>query len=331
MSLTPSEVFEGRLREQGTFNESTTWRGGNGQRANRPRTVTAHTPDDYNRRQVARRPRPRTRLQYGGHTSTDSYSRVSHHTPQAAQPGASGSQETSFVEAARERHPGLRKRPTASKQGTSHTSQPPVRGTSGDTGYRRLLSDTRIHIPETFESTPLLAGTSGGAAITGSGIATGAAVAGGALLAGGATAAIVNRLKEKGATLPGSDYVGPGNDVNIDAPRHASDAIAKEHDVGYSDLIRRGHAGQLSEQEFAEGIDFLDKEAIAKFAENFHNSGEWHSFVGRWGLWIKNRVEEITGPLYPSFPGKQWVDGRTFIQKTSPIGLVCRNLRSVTL
>lgn len=307
MALTPSEVFEGRLRANSTFGSNTTWRAPNGQSGinNRGR-VTSHSPANYNRRQNRPRVKPRTRLQYGGYDSSAPYSRVSYNTPQTVTRPAERVQETSFTEAQRERNPGIRQRQNTSSQ------------------IERIGDSVRINVPESFESTPLLSGASAGTGlgVSGSTLLTAGAVSGGALAAGAVTAAVANRIKEKGATLPGSEYVGPGNSINIDAPRSASDAIAKEHDVGYNELNERALRGELSEREFAEGIDFLDKEAIQKFAENFRSSGEWHSFVGRWGLWIKNRIEEVTGPIYPSFPGKLWdVYGKIFIHKINLIGL----------
>lgn len=318
MALTPSEVFEGRLRATNQFASGSTWRDPNGQR-NQPR-VTAHTPEEYNRRQTAPRSRPRTRLQYGGYERTNPYSTVSHTAAEARAKVHRNLQESSFIEASRERNPGLRQRPS-----------PVERNQEPGSGEQRVWNydpsggrDIRINIPETLETLPLLGGTTGGGIATTSSLAAGAAVTGGAVGLGALTAAAVNRFKEKGATLPGTDYVGPGNNINIDAPRSASDAIAKEHDINYRDLLNAANAGQITVKQFAAVLDHFDNKAIQQFAENFHNSGEWQSFVGRWGLYFKNRIERVTGPLYPTFPaGKQWAaDGKIFTLARNPIGVV---------
>lgn len=296
MAFTPSEVFEQHVRETSAPSV--------GQRSLEEQIRTAQRNPTYQ-----------------GYNRAGSYSNRAWTRPQPYdRPQTS---ETSFTEAARERNPGLRQRPpTATRPSESEYYE----------HIRRQLQqqETRINIPETFtESTPLVGGTASaagiaGTGITGSGLATGLGVVGGALAAGGITTGLVSRYKNKGFVLPGTDYVGPGNKINIDAPRSESDAIAKEHDIGYSDVEKRARTGNLSEQEFAEHIEQLDNDAIRKFAENFHTSGEWQSFVGRWGLYLKNRIERVTGTLYPSFPGKLllWVEsGKMFIRRIVPIGI----------
>lgn len=277
------------------------------------------TREGYNNRN--NRPVDRGRVRPGqGYTRTDPYSRTRVQLPSRQNPGPSAqpaSQETSFTEAARERNPGIRQRnrPGNRIPGRSPASRP---------------VETRISIPDQFEfeTTPLLSGgatvTAAGAStgITGSTLAAGAGIAGGALAVGGITAAVANRIKEKGAVLPGTDYVGPGNDIKIDAARSGSDQVAKDHDIGYDHILAKARAGSLSEEEFYKNVQRLDDEAIRKFAENFRTSGEWQSFVGRYGLGLKQQIERVTGVLYPSFPGKIWVvNGKTFIHKTDRTGI----------
>lgn len=294
MSLTPEEVFEGYQRANS----------GNGQQ---------RVPDHIRNAQ--------RHSTYQGYSREGSYASTTRNRPTTVTRPV---QETSFTEAARERNPGLRQRTTA--------PQPPPQSEHYE-NVRRVLearrSDTRISIPETFETSPLLSTAAGGAgsALGGtSTLSTAGAVIGGALGAGALTTSIVNRYKDKGLVLPGTDYVGPGNKINIDAPRSGSDAIAKEHDVGYARIQDLAARGDLTEREFAEHIEQLDSDAIKKFAEHFHTSGEWQSFVGRWGLYLKNRIEAVTGPLYPSFTGKTWVDdGETYILKIEITGIRLTN------
>ena len=218
---------------------------------------------------------------------------------------------------------GTRQRRPVSRQSTSGSSGGSVRPASSSRG-NAASHDTRIEIPQHMsESMPLLEGArnSGLSSVLSGGVVSGLGAAGAATALGVGTTALVNRIKNKGAVLPGTDYVGPGNDIKIDAPRSGSDVVAKEHDVGYADLQHRAELGQLSEQEFVEGIDYLDNTAIQKFADNFKSSGEWQSFLGRWGLWLKNRIERVTGPIYPKFPGKKWANGRIFLRMRSLIGI----------
>lgn len=161
------------------------------------------------------------------------------------------------------------------------------------------------------ETVPLL-GTAAGGTVSGtSGLVAGAGAIAGGLAAGGITASVVNRIKEKGAVLPGTDYVGPGNSISIDAPRHESDAIAKDHDVGYQEAVRTATAHSTDAlrgsqfETFKNTIRNLDESAIQKFKAHWDRDGKWQSLVGRWGLEAKQFLEDIFGhTLYPQFPGK---------------------------
>lgn len=206
---------------------------------------------------------------------------------------------------------GIRQRRPVSGQGSSNASGSNVYGSTGPRGDSHA-----IDIAEPFElseTVPLLEGASAGglSAVGSSGLATGAATVAGGLVAGGVTAAVVNRIKEKGAVLPGTNYVGPGNSIQIDAPKHEADAIAKDHDVGYAEAVqsatRHNQYQSRSEQFelFKAQIESLDSEAIRKFKDHWLREGKWQSFVGRWGLEAKRFLEQLKGsPIYPSFPGK---------------------------
>lgn len=220
----------------------------------------------------------------------------------------------------------IRQRRPIQRQGGSGTSGGTVRPAPSSQGnVAPGDGSVRIPIPSSglSESLPLLEGARNTAVSGGLGLGLAGAATATALGAG--TASLINHIKNNGATLPGTDYVGPGNDIRIDAPRSGSDAIAKEHDVGYDNIQTRARAGQLTEEEFAANVEHLDNEAIRKFADNYHSSGEWQSFVGRWGLYLKNRIEAVTGTLYPTFPGKTWANGKIFRRIKKLIG--CASMR----
>lgn len=118
------------------------------------------------------------------------------------------------------------------------------------------------------------------------------------LAAGGIIASSVGG-KEGGYTLPGHDYLGPGNTIGIDAPKTGSDAVAKEHDVSYSNLIYDLRAGHITEEQFVRNIQQADKKAIEQFAEWYDTTGDWAAFVGKYGLGLKHWIETKVGHLYP--------------------------------
>ncbi|XP_049955448.1 uncharacterized protein LOC126471369 [Schistocerca serialis cubense] len=109
-----------------------------------------------------------------------------------------------------------------------------------------------------------------------------------------------SNLGHKGYNLPGSDYVGSGNPINIDAPRSGADAIAKEHDVGYDNLLKEARERPFTEEEFRQRVQQLDAKAIIDFAIDWSHTRNWHSFVGKYGLKLKTAVEQRIGKtLYP--------------------------------
>lgn len=216
---------------------------------------------------------------------------------------------------------GIRDRRPLSQASGSDAAGNQLRNYGGTAGTNTRGSTSITIDPfEIGESVPLLSSGAGSSAISGSAVALGTGAVAASVGLGVATSAVVDRIKNKGAVLPGTDYVGPGNPINIDAPRSAVDVIAKEHDIGYQDFQNRAERGDISEQEFVEGIDFLDNVAIQQFAERFQTGGEWQAFLGRWGLWLKNRIERVTGPIYPKFTGKLWASGKIYHRFENPIG-----------
>lgn len=154
---------------------------------------------------------------------------------------------------------------------------------------------------------------------------TGAAV--GSLL-GGAIEAFSSG-SNGGLTLPGSDYIGPGNRIQIDAPKSASDAIAKYHDISYQELITAAQRGVISKKEFLYAINHTDKEYADQFDKEWKESGDWHAFIGKYGLKFKNYIEEKTGVWYPSPPENisceyvccRCLNGKIFHQTSDLIGV----------
>ncbi|XP_046986903.1 uncharacterized protein LOC124562658 [Schistocerca americana] len=172
-------------------------------------------------------------------------------------------------------------------------------------------------IATSSETVPLLSeSVTDGAAISTAGVKSSGqiAIAAGTTTAAAAGAAygvkkLVERVQNKGYTLPGSDYVGPGNPINIGAPRSGADAIAKEHDVGYDNLLKEARERPFTEEEFRQRVQQLDAKAIIDFAIDWSHTRNWHSFVGKYGLKLKTAVEQRIGKtLYPKQPNAEKTD-----------------------
>lgn len=126
-------------------------------------------------------------------------------------------------------------------------------------------------------------------------IATGAgAVTAGVALGAGAygISKLLERTEKKGAVLPYSDFIGPGNPIPIGAAKSPQDQVAKKHDLEYEEI---SHKRQKTD-DFNKAV----KEADIKAINEFDAINHWQAKIGATGLRIKQTVEGAIGhPLYP--------------------------------
>lgn len=177
--------------------------------------------------------------------------------------------------------------------------------------------DEVIDIPEAAsETTSLLGGStvageaallggSGSVLGTGGTLATG--VLGSTLAVGAGVAAkkLYDRISDKGAVLPNSEFIGPGNPIYIGAAKNPSEQAAKEHDINYTNLIEFAKQHEVSASEFSERVHQFDRTAIDQFEKDWKETGNWHAFAGKYGLKTKLIIEKaLGGALYPRNPGK---------------------------
>lgn len=173
------------------------------------------------------------------------------------------------------------------------------------------IAETVIDVGET---TGLLEGAAGGATLGAGSIAaetagTAATAVGTALLGGGAAViggtvgkVLENAWSGKGAVLPGSEYIGPGNPIHIGPARNPADQVAREHDLGYDDLVKNPFKKRKT---FHEQVQDLDNTAIKDFDKAYEETGNINAKIGSIGLGIKRKVEDTLGyPLYPKQPSK---------------------------
>nr|QOD39596.1 VP [uncultured densovirus] len=150
-------------------------------------------------------------------------------------------------------------------------------------------------IPVATGGASAAAGGSTGTALLGAGgaglLAVGGAIIGGTLGSGSGTEKNPNR--NKGHTLPGHHFIGPGNDADDEDPVDKDDEIAKTHDHAY-------HNAQTKED-----IRKADEVAIQEFHDDWKKTGNIHSLIGRVGIQLKHAVEGTVGVKYPSVSGKK--------------------------
>lgn len=108
---------------------------------------------------------------------------------------------------------------------------------------------------------------------------------------GGAIGAGVGAyVLNKGLTLPGHEYVGPGNpiDEKVDKSVDEDDSIAREHDLAYN------------KAKTEDDIRKADDIAIHKFETSYKSKGNIHAKVASIGLQAKQFLEYLHGKiLYP--------------------------------
>lgn len=88
-------------------------------------------------------------------------------------------------------------------------------------------------------------------------------------------------------TLPGHNYIGPGNPVPNGYPVDKDDLIALRHDQDY-------HTATTEEE-----VRLADREAISEFWKDTKENYNVHSLLGTLGIGIKYGVESVTGVIYP--------------------------------
>lgn len=107
----------------------------------------------------------------------------------------------------------------------------------------------------------------------------------------------------KGLTLPGTDHVGPGNDIIIGPARNMPDQIAKDHDMQYDRMLSRAKQEGVDEKEWRDMISKADQHTINQFKLDMQRDGTWQSYLGHYGLRAKAAVENLYGGvIYPKKP-----------------------------
>lgn len=171
----------------------------------------------------------------------------------------------------------------------------------GEVGSSSVLSDTAPLLGSGIAATGGLIGGSTSVLGTGGSIATGVLGATAVGILGAGAKSLFDRTKEKGAVLPGSEYIGPFNPVPISAAKDAGEQAAKTHDVNYGNLIKFAQENYISQKDFTERVHEFDQQAIDEFESDWQSTGNWRSFVGKHGLKLKQLAEQLRGQsIYPS-------------------------------
>lgn len=99
---------------------------------------------------------------------------------------------------------------------------------------------------------------------------------------------------KSGFTLPFSKYIGPGNSLNLGAPKTDADQLARIHDLEYAHASYKLAKGEIDLNQFKE----LVSQADSDFIEN-NTLLTPHGAHAISGITAKKLIETITGQLYP--------------------------------
>lgn len=109
-----------------------------------------------------------------------------------------------------------------------------------------------------------------------------------------------NDWQKTGFTTPFLKYQGPKNSLNLGEPVTEGDAAAKKHDILYAWWSYRLAHKKITQQQFEKKIRETDN-LFQKENTAFTPVG----LIGKIGIGIKQKVESVTGQLYPGSDPKQ--------------------------
>lgn len=87
-------------------------------------------------------------------------------------------------------------------------------------------------------------------------------------------------------TLPGHNYFGPGNNLDVGPPSDTDDFIAMHHDLAYENASNK------------DDIHDADRRAIFAFIFDCFKNKNWHSAIGAIGIGLKHLSELICCKIF---------------------------------
>jgi hypothetical protein len=95
-------------------------------------------------------------------------------------------------------------------------------------------------------------------------------------------------MRAKGLVLPGSKYVGPGNELDKGVPTSEGDMVALRHDLRYDDYAKRG----LGKQMYTSYSD-ADARAIQESMDILHRKPDANALVVAAGMGMKKLAHKM--------------------------------------
>lgn len=108
-------------------------------------------------------------------------------------------------------------------------------------------------------------------------------------------------VTERGLTLPGYKYLGPGNSLNRGVPVNKLDSVAKKHDEQYH-KITEYFKKTKNRKKFEADIQQADREFLDEVKKITPGStyDAFAKYLAQGGIGTKFLIEKLTGVIYPN-------------------------------
>ena len=103
---------------------------------------------------------------------------------------------------------------------------------------------------------------------------------------------VVNAARGKGMVLPGSKYIGPGNEMNKGAPVNEADANAYQHDIDYDNYLKQGHSAKHVYTSYSDADERLLRKTKANTPEGLAVNLGMLAKKGAWKLGLTKRLRD---------------------------------------
>lgn len=107
---------------------------------------------------------------------------------------------------------------------------------------------------------------------------------------------VVNAARGKGMVLPGSKYIGPGNEMNKGAPVNEADANAYQHDIDYDNYLKQGHSAKHVYTSYSDADERLLRKTKANTPEGLAVNLGMLAKKGAWKLGLTKRLRDTDIP-----------------------------------
>ena len=113
----------------------------------------------------------------------------------------------------------------------------------------------------------------------------------------------------KGLVLPGSKYIGPGNEMNKGKPVDQADANAYQHDIDYDNYLKKGHKSKDVYTGYSDADERLLRNTPADTPNGLAVNAGMLLKKGANKLGLTKRIRDTDNPEHANKPFKKVASG----------------------